>query len=282
MSVDLSQFDRDVAVVGAGVMGGAVLNGLLTAGLPAQRVRVSTLDPDAAATWNNAGVQVAGNPAAVEGAGVVIVAVKPGDVPGVLDEVRDALAASGAVVVALAAGVHLAILIEHLDEGQAVVRVMPNTPALVGEAAFAMSPGPGCDEAVVERVQTLLSACGRVQIIPEKLQDAATGLSGSGPAYVFYVVEALIEAGVLEGLPRPVATELAVQTLYGAASMLREGGTHPSLLREQVTSPGGTTAKGLRELDRAGVRAALGAAVAASAAASAAMGAPSEREPERN
>lgn len=275
MSVDLSQFDRDVAVVGAGVMGGAVLDGLLTAGLPTRQVRVSTLDPEAAATWQDAGVAVTGNTAAVEGAGVVIVAVKPGDVAGVLDEVREVLAASDAVLVCLAAGVHLRTLAEHLHEGQAVVRVMPNTPAVVGEAAFAMSPGPECDEAAATMVRTLLSACGRVQMIPEKLQDAATGLSGSGPAYVFYVVEALIEAGVLEGLPRPVATELAVQTLYGAATMLRESGTHPSLLREQVTSPGGTTAKGLRELDRAGVRAGLGAAVVASAAASAAMGAPS-------
>lgn len=274
MTVDLSQFDRDVAVVGAGVMGGAVLDGLLTAGLPAERVRVSTLDPDAAAKWRDAGIPVAGNTEAVEGAGVVIIAVKPGDVAGVLDEVRAALIASApdAVIVSLAAGVQLETLVKHLDEGRAVVRVMPNTPALVGEAAFAMSPGLACDETAAEQVSTLLSACGVVQIIPEKLQDAATGLSGSGPAYLFYVVEALIEAGVLEGLPRPVATKLAVQTLYGTASMLREGGTHPSLLREQVTSPGGTTAKGLRELDRASVRAALGAAVSASAAASAAMG----------
>ncbi|WP_168583275.1 pyrroline-5-carboxylate reductase [Gephyromycinifex aptenodytis] len=276
MSVDLSGFDKEVAVLGAGVMGSAVLNGLLAAGLPTERARVSTLDPEAVSRWEEAGVEVRENAAAVRGAGVIIVAVKPGDVPAVLDEVREALAeaAPQAVVVSLAAGVPLATLSEHVDQGRALVRVMPNTPALVGEGAFALSPSPQWPQEVVDQVCELLSACGRVQVIPEKLQNAATGLSGSGPAYVFHVAEALIEAGVLEGLPRPVATELAVQTLYGAATMLRQSDTHPSLLREQVTSPGGTTAAGLRELDRAGVRAGLGAAVSASAAASARMGSP--------
>lgn len=270
MTTDLSGFDRTVAVLGAGVMGSAVLDGLLAAGLPVESTVVTTLDEDAAARWRDRGVQVTQNEDAAARAGIVVLAVKPADVPALLDEIRDALPGD-AVVVSLAAGVHLSTLQDHLA-GNVVVRVMPNTPALVGEGAFAVSPGDGADDAIVDDVCALLSTCGRVQVIPEKLQDAATGLSGSGPAYVFHVVEALIEAGVREGLPRPVATDLAVQTLYGAGKLLRESGTHPSLLREQVTSPGGTTAAGLAELDRAAVRAGLGAAVSASAAASRALG----------
>ena len=134
---------------------------------------------------------------------------------------------------------------------------MPNTPALVDEGMAAISPGSHCDADHLAIAERLLAATGKVIRVPEKQQDAVTAISGSGPAYIFYVVEAMIEAGVLLGLPRATATELAVQTLFGAATMLRETGQHPTVLREQVTSPAGTTVAALRELDDHKVRAAF-------------------------
>ena len=131
-----------------------------------------------------------------------------------------------------------------MPEGVAVVRVMPNTPALVDEGMAAISPGSHCDEAHLAEAESLMASTGKVLRIPEKQMDAVTAISGSGPAYIFFVVESMIEAGVHLGLPRATATELVVQTLVGSAAMLRETGTHPVVLREQVTSPGGTTAVG--------------------------------------
>src|SRR6201999_2157827 len=147
--------------------------------------------------------------------------------------------------------------------GTPVVRVMPNTPALVDEGMAAISAGSHCDDAHLEEAEALLRSCGKVVRVPEAYQDAVTAISGSGPAYIFYVVEAMIEAGVLLGLPRATATELVIQTLVGSAKMLRETGTHPVVLREQVTSPGGTTASALRELEVHRVRAAFLAAMEA-------------------
>lgn len=285
-----------LAVLGAGVMGGAVLSALLDAGIeaPAEtgsdaeaeaaetgsatgvgnvrvepgNVRVTTLDPDAAARWKDRGVTVTTNEEAVAGANVVLVATKPADVPAVLDEASAALAPD-ALVISLAAGVPLATLEAHVPAATAVIRVMPNTPALVGEGMSALSPGAACSPAQAQTARALLSACGAVVTVPEKQQNAVTALSGSGPAYLFYVLEAMIDAGVLLGLPRPVATELAVQTAYGAATMVRRGGEHPGRLREQVTSPGGTTAAALRTLDTRGVRAAMMEAIEAAARRSA-------------
>ena len=161
----------------------------------------------------------------------------------------------------------------RLPGGAAVVRVMPNTPALVGEGMAAVSRGAATDDEQLARAVAVLQACGRVVEVPESQQDAVTAVSGSGPAYVFHLAEALIEAGVVQGLPRATARELAVQTLLGAATMLRETGEHPSLLREQVTSPGGTTAAALRVLDERAVRGAYVAAVAAARERSAELGA---------
>lgn len=160
-------------------------------------------------------------------------------------------------MISLAAGVQTAFLEDHLPTGTAVVRVMPNTPALVDEGMSAISPGSSCDRNHLAEAEALLAAVGRVKQVPERQQDAVTAISGSGPAYVFFVVESMIEAGVHLGLPRATATELAVQTTLGAAKMLRETGEHPAVLREQVTSPAGTTAAALRELERHGVRSAF-------------------------
>jgi pyrroline-5-carboxylate reductase len=166
-------------------------------------------------------------------------------------------------VVCIAAGISTAFVEDRLPAGVAVVRVMPNTPALIGEGIAALSPGVHCDAEHLARAEDLLAATGRVVQVPEQYQDAVTAVSGSGPAYLFYVAESMIEAGVLLGLPRTTATELVVQTLYGAAGMLRQTGEHPTILREQVTSPGGTTAAAVRRLDDNGVRSALISAIEA-------------------
>src|SRR6476646_10267424 len=146
---------------------------------------------------------------------------------------------------------------------------MPNTPALVDQGMAGISPGRHCTDAHLAEAEALLSSCGKVVRLPEKHLDAVTAISGSGPAYIFYVVEAMIEAGVVLGMPRSTATQLVVQTLYGAATMIKETGQHPTVLREQVTSPGGTTAAALRELDDHKVRAAFITAMEAAAKRSA-------------
>jgi pyrroline-5-carboxylate reductase len=181
-----------------------------------------------------------------------------------LEELRDHVA-PGNLVVSLAAGITTEFLESRLPEGSSVVRVMPNTPALVDQGMAAVSPGRHCDAAHLAEAADLLRSCGKVVEIAEKHQDAVTAISGSGPAYIFYVVEAMIEAGVVLGMPRATSTELVVQTLYGAATMIKETGQHPTVLREQVTSPGGTTAAALRQLDDHKVRAAFITAMEAAA-----------------
>ena len=251
------------AILGAGAMGESVLAGLLRAGRPVDTLWVGEKrEARARELTETHGVTVVDNIAAVEQADTIVIAVKPQDIGAVLDEVRDALRA-GQLVISLAAGVTLATLEAHVPADVAVVRVMPNTPALVGEGMSVISAGSAATDSHLAEAEALLSACGRVVSLPEKQLDAVTAISGSGPAYVFLVAEALIESGVHLGLPRDVATELAVQTLYGSAAMLRETGTHPTLLREQVTSPGGTTAAALAQLEDHKLRAAFIAATAA-------------------
>ncbi len=150
---------------------------------------------------------------------------------------------------------------------------MPNTPALVDQGMAAVSPGRNCTQAHLAEAESLLASCGKVVQVAEKHQDAITAISGSGPAYIFYVVESMIEAGVLLGLPRATSTELVVQTLYGAATMLRETGEHPTVLRERVSSPGGTTIAAIRQLEDHKVRAAFMTAMEAAAARSAELAA---------
>ncbi len=179
-----------------------------------------------------------------------------------LDEIAGDLH-PGQLLVSLAAGITTAFIESRVPEGVAVVRVMPNTPALVDEGMAAIAPGSHCDESHLTEAESLMASTGKVLRIPEKQMDAVTAISGSGPAYIFFVVESMIEAGVHLGLPRATATELVVQTLVGSAAMLRETGTHPVVLREQVTSPGGTTASALRELEIHKVRAAFLAAMEA-------------------
>jgi pyrroline-5-carboxylate reductase len=246
-----------VAILGAGVMGETLLSGLIRAGRSPETLMVGERRPHRASELaDRYGVRVAGNREAAAEAQTVVVVVKPQDMGDLIDEIAGELR-PGQLVVSLAAGITTAYIESRLPEGVAVVRVMPNTPALVDEGMAAISPGSHCDEAHLAMAEGMLAAVGRVVQVPEAQQDAITAISGSGPAYLFFVVEAMIEAGVHLGLPRPTATELVVQTVVGSAKLLRETGEHPTVLREQVTSPGGTTAAAIRELEDHKVRAAF-------------------------
>jgi pyrroline-5-carboxylate reductase len=188
--------------------------------------------------------------------------VKPADIEAICGELSTVVGVSGRRILSIAAGVTLHALDSHL-EGAAVVRAMPNTPALVGTGASAIAGGRHAGRADLDWAKETLEAVGSVVELPESALDAVTGLSGSGPAYVFLLAEALVEAGVLVGLSRPVASQLVVQTLLGSARMLAETGEEPSALRAAVTSPGGTTAAGLRALEAGGFRHAVLEAVSA-------------------
>lgn len=250
-----------VAVLGGGVMGETVAAAILAAGWSAESVTVA--EPRAERRAEIAGRHGVATTAtateAVRGAGVVLVAVKPNQVDSVLAEVREHLEPH-VVLVTVAAGLPAAFYEQRLPEGTPVVRVMPNTPAVVGKGASAIAPGAHATEDHLDLAERLLGATGLVARVAEKDLDAVTAISGSGPAYVFYVIDALAEAGVLLGLTRDLATRLAVATVEGAATMVRETGEHPVVLRERVSSPGGTTVAALAELDAHGVRAGILAA----------------------
>ncbi|WP_210439719.1 pyrroline-5-carboxylate reductase [Nocardioides xinjiangensis] len=251
------------AIIGAGVMGETLLSGLVRAGRRVDQLMVGEKRAERARELEERyGVAVVSNREAAAKADTVALVVKPQDMGDVLDEIASDLRA-GQLVVSLAAGITTAFIESRVPEGVAVVRVMPNTPALVDEGMAAISPGSHCDESHLEEAESLMASTGKVLRIPEKQMDAVTAISGSGPAYIFFVVESMIEAGVHLGLPRATATDLVVQTLVGSAAMLRETGTHPVVLREQVTSPSGTTASALRELEIHRVRAAFLAAMEA-------------------
>ena len=253
-----------VAILGAGVMGETLLSGLLRAGRRAEELMVGEKRRDRADELEQRyGVAVVGNIEAAQKADTVALVVKPQDMSDLLAEIAPAVR-PGQLVVSLAAGITTAFIESRLPEGVAVVRVMSNTAALVDEGMAAISRGSHCDESHLAEAESLMASTGRVIRVPEKQQDAVTAVSGSGPGYLFFVVESMIEAGVHLGLPRSTASELVVQTVVGSAKLLRETGEHPTVLRERVTSPGGTTAAAVRELEDHAVRAAfLGALEAA-------------------
>ncbi|MDQ1711808.1 MAG: pyrroline-5-carboxylate reductase [Frankiaceae bacterium] len=251
-----------LAILGAGKMGEALLSGLLRAGTDPGSVTVTARRPERAKDLaGRYGVTVVPNSDAAR-AGTVLIAVKPQDMAALLEEIAPVVTPDQ-LVVSMAAGIPTAFLERRLADGVPVVRVMSNTPVLVDEAMSALSAGAYATEAHLVRTEELLGHVGRTIRVPESQQDAVTALSGSGPAYFFYLVEAMIDAGILLGLPRAVAAELIVQTAVGAAVMLRDTGEHPVRLREAVTSPAGTTINAVRELERHSVRAALIAAIEA-------------------
>ncbi len=245
--------------IGGGKMATALAKGWLEAKLTtADRMIASDALPEARqALAATTGLRViADNKVAVEASDVLILAVKPQVMPAVLAEIKPAVAARH-LVVSIAAGIALRQLADGLGSDRRLVRVMPNTPCLVGASASAYTPGPHATAEDAALVDHLLSAVGRAYRLPEHLLDAVTGLSGSGPAYVAVVIEALSDGGVRMGLPRDVATALATQTVLGTAKMVLEAGLHPAALKDMVASPGGTTVAGLHALERAGLRAAL-------------------------
>ncbi len=236
-------------------MGGAILDGLLSAREPhdPEVLAVVRRADQAAELDSRDGVRAVGAEEAAAEADVHLVTVKPYDVLDLLRPLHDALR-PGSVVVSLALGISLADLRGALPDGVAAVRGMPSTPARVGQGMTVLSVGDDVSDDQLDTVRTLLAPTGRSVVLPEAQQDVATALSGSAPAYFYLVVEALVDAGVAGGLPRATATDLAVQAALGAGSMMRESDLEPVLLRAQVTSPGGSTAAALRELEAGGLR----------------------------
>jgi pyrroline-5-carboxylate reductase len=253
-----------IGFLGAGRMATALARAWTGAGL-ASPGNVIASDPlPAAREAFAAGAQfraTANNPEVVAASDVLVLAVKPQTMPALLDEIRPAVTPAH-LVVSIAAGVTLKLL-EHGIGRRRIIRVMPNTPCLVSASASAYSPCDGATAEDVALVDRLLNAVGKAFRLPEHLLDAVTGLSGSGPAFIYLVVEALSDGGVRVGLPREVATTLAAQTVFGAAKMVLETATHPAALKDMVASPAGTTIAGLHLLERAGVRGALMDAVEA-------------------
>jgi pyrroline-5-carboxylate reductase len=253
-----------IGFLGAGRMATALARGILKAGLcePAQ-VFASDLDAaQRAAFQKETGVAPFARNAEVAAAcDLAVLAVKPNHVNEVLDDVRKPFGRR--LLLSVAAGVPVAMIEAGLEDGARVVRAMPNTPALIRRGASAYSPGRNATEADLALVEAILGSVGISVRLPEKMLDAVTGLSGSGPAYLFLAIEALSDGGVEMGLPRDVALKLAAQTVLGAAEMVLSTGKHPGELKDMVTSPGGTTIEGLRALEQAGVRAAFMGAVRA-------------------
>lgn len=262
-----------LAIIGGGKIGEALLSGLLRGHYSRDDVVMVEKHPERAAYLTAThGVSTVDVSEAARVARTILVAVKPQDIVPLLGELAPRVSASH-VVVSVAAGVPTGRIEAALGAEVPVVRCMPNTPALVDEAMTAISPGAHATEGHLAVAEKLLSTVGKVVRVPESQLDAVTALSGSGPAYFFYLVEAMIDAGILLGLPRALAAELIVQSAVGAAVMLRDSGEHPVQLREAVTSPGGTTIAAIRELEVHGVRAALLAAIEAAAARSRQLGA---------
>lgn len=256
----------ELAFIGAGQMARALAAGIARSGiLPAEKMAV--FDPSAEALAQFLG-EVPGchagssNAELVDGAGAVFLAVKPQHFEEVAGQIQPSRAKP--LFLSILAGVPISRLVRGVGAGR-VIRVMPNTPCLVGAGACAFARGPDVSDEDAARANQWLGAVGWVAEVDEKLMDAVTGLSGSGPAYVFAVMEALSDGGVREGLPRPLANRLAAQTVLGAARLVLETGEHPAVLKERVTSPGGTTIEGLAVLERAALRSALVDAVSAAA-----------------
>jgi pyrroline-5-carboxylate reductase len=253
-----------IAILGAGQMGEALASGLLRAGVvrPDQIVAAARRADRAGQLRDAYGIDVLSAAQAAAKAETLVIAVKPQDMEALLAEISPVVTRDQ-LVISVAAGITTGYIGRRLAGDVPIVRVMSNTPVLVDEAMSVISPGPHATEHHLRRAEELLRPVGKVLRIPESQQDAATALSGSGPAYVYFLVAAMVDAGILLGMPRQNALEMVKQAVYGAATMLKDSGEHPVLLREAVTSPGGTTINAIRELERHGVRAAVLAAIEA-------------------
>ncbi|AHI03973.1 pyrroline-5-carboxylate reductase [Corynebacterium falsenii] len=255
----------NIGIIGGGNIGEALLSGIIADGADPKTITVA--DPTQARLdelKDKYGLLTTteGREAA-ESADLLFLCVKPDVVPVVIKDVAEALEAGSAdtIIVSVAAGVTIGSMEKELPAGTPVVRVMPNTPMLVGRGAAGIAGGQHAEQSHLDQVQEIMAKVGTAVVVKEKDLDAVTAVSGSGPAYVFLVVESMIESAVQLGLPRPLAEKLAIANVDGAATMMRqgleEGGDTPSVLRTKVTSPGGTTAAALRELEESGIRGAF-------------------------
>jgi len=253
-----------VGIVGVGAMGKALLKGLLTV-VEKERLLVADKAPEKLEELKaDYQVEVQDVSSLVQAAQVIFLAVKPQDLIALLKDIVLNITAPKTIV-SVAAGISIAKIENELPDNVGVIRVMPNTPCLINEGVMAVSAGSFVSADRLQLIVSWLQNLGVVRVVPEELLDAVTGLSGSGPAYVYLLIEALADGGVLAGLPRELALEFAVQTVLGAAKMVQETDQHPAILREMVTSPGGTTAAGLLQLEQGAFRSLLQKAVAAAA-----------------
>lgn len=264
---------QKIGFIGGGNMAEALIKGLISGGFAAERIMASEPSEDRREHLNAAYAidLTTDNVELMQRCEIIVLAIKPQIVDEVLAEVAGAYTEEK-LLVSILAGVSCAAIEKFFAGAPRVVRVMPNTPALVGEGASAICRGHHSSKADLDLVKQLFEAVGKVQIIDERQMDAATGLSGSGPAYIYTVIEALADGGVREGLRRDVAHALAVQTVVGAALMVRETGEHPAILRDRVCSPGGTAITGVSTLEKKGLRTTLMEAVSAAAARSRELG----------
>lgn len=252
-----------IAIIGSGAMGEALIAGIVAGGdvEPDSIVASDTLAERAEALGKKYGVRTGtNNVLAVTGADVVVLAVKPGLINAVLAQVREALTAN-TLVISVAAGVTIGQLAEGLPGGAKIIRVMPNMPVLVREGMSVLVLGPGISDRDLAVAQGIFRAVGTTLVVEEHMIDAVTGVSGSGPAYVLLLIEALVDGGVRMGLPRDIALTLAAQTVKGAACLQLQTGEHPACLKDRITSPGGTTIAGLHVLEKGGFRGMVSAAV---------------------
>ncbi|MCD6206429.1 MAG: pyrroline-5-carboxylate reductase [Methanosarcinales archaeon] len=254
-----------IGVIGTGKIGEALIKGVLASGLcQSDQIFASDVDAERLGTLHselgiNTSVE---NAQTVTSAEVIILAVKPQIIHSVLKSIKPQIA-EGCLVISVAAGVKTRAIEDDLPDSAHLVRVMPNIACTVGQAISAISAGTHATDVDLETARTIFGSVGRVVTVPESMMDAVTGLSGSGPAFVFQMIEAMADGGVHEGLPREIALKLAAQTVLGAAAMVLEIGEHPGALKDMVTSPAGTTIRGIRALEENGARAAMMAAVIA-------------------
>lgn len=259
----------NVGFLGAGAMAEAMMAGAIARGVisPADMCAYDIRRERLEYLHEKLGIQMATNVSDVLGSKIIFLAVKPQHLPPVLDQIAPYVGPDH-LVVSVAAGVTTRLIEERLGGEPKIIRLMPNTPCLVGQGAIALSRGRFASEDHAASVVPLLQAVGEVVALPEEQLDAVTGLSGSGPAYICMIIEAMADGAVAAGLPRDIALQLASQTVAGTGQWVKErleAGEHPAVLREQVTSPGGTTARGLEALEKQAVRAAFSQAVQASA-----------------
>lgn len=255
--------NKKLCILGAGNIGDALLNGILSAGLYSKGdIVVSDISEDRLLNARSKhGIEtIKNNIEACTSSRFIIIAVKPGTMKALIEEISGAIDKTN-VIISVAAGVSINRIHDWLKKDVPIIRVMPNTPVVVKEGITAISPGPGVKDEDLHTIKSVFDSVGKTVVLGEEYLNAVTGLSGSGPAYIYTIIEALSDGGVKAGLPRNTSTLLAAQTVLGAAKMVLETGEHTGSLRDKVTSPGGTTIEGLYRLEIAGIRAALISAV---------------------